>query len=268
MGGYIVRCNCDCSPFRWVRELYQKRKDIGKTTRGYPIKLGINGLYGKLAQRLGAAPYRDMAAAGLITAYTRSWLIDAYCSAPHSIVMLATDGVFSTEPLSTVDLGDGLGQWELKHRPDMFVVQPGIYWSSNSDSLPKTRGIPRSRIIDHREHFERVWSAWAAGDGDNSVPSVRVPITSFVGHRLALARSKPELAGRWLEGSKEISFDWGVKRQFAGRVHDGGVTTLPWRGSYDMASEPYDRAMLSELDGQIMEDEAIDDYRPWGNSGE
>jgi len=155
--------------------------------------------------------------------------------------MLATDGVFLTEPLTTISLGGDLGQWEYKIRPDMFVVQPGIYWSSNSDSLPKTRGIPRSRIIDHRDQFERVWAAWAAGDGYDRPPSVSVSVTSFIGHRLALARNKPELAGRWLEGAyleapspqdatqmaeeirRELPHDWftdTLVRRLATRVDD------------------------------------------------
>jgi hypothetical protein len=39
---WIARRGCDCRPFNWVRDVYEKRRQIGSDTRGYPLKLGLN----------------------------------------------------------------------------------------------------------------------------------------------------------------------------------------------------------------------------------
>lgn len=267
-GGYYYEQNCQCKPFTWVEELYAARKSLGKQTKGYPIKLGINGLYGKLAQRMGGAPWRDLVSAGLITANTRAMLIDAYASNPAAVIMLATDGVFSTQPLP-VTIGDQLGTWEMKERPTgLFVVQPGVYWSPGSDTLPKTRGIPRSRIIEKRATFERLFDRWVRGDGRDDAPSLSIDITQFIGHRLALSRNRPLTAGQWRVNSKEISFDWGNKRALSGVAANGFVTTMPYSGSFGLRSEAYDPAALTELSETNLEGEAADDWEPWGNTDE
>ncbi len=266
-GGYIAKLNCSCRSFEWVRELYELRQRIGKSNRGYPIKLGINGLYGKLAQRQGGAPFRDYIAAGLITAIVRAKLIAAYSLDPQAIVMLATDAVYSRRPLP-LDLGTGLGQWEETVRPTgMFVVQPGIYWSPGSDIKPKTRGIPRSRIIERRAEFEAAWTRWLHSRGEP--PAVSVETTSFIGHRLALHRNKPELAGSWIKQPRRISFDWKHKRDPGVFALDGAMAiTQPKPGSASLISESYDPARLTELTEQLLELEAAPDFYTEGNTGE
>ena len=266
--GYYAETRCDCPGFGWVEQLYETRRQLGKSTRGYPLKLGINGLYGKLAQRLGGAPFRDLVAAGLITAYCRAQLIRAYALAPHEIVMMATDSIFSRVPLP-LDIGPRLGQWELKERPTgLFVVQPGVYWSPGSETLPKTRGIPQSQIIKHRDHFEALWHAWANGDLADRPPTYPVAIRSFIGHRAALARGKPQMAGAWITAAREISFDWKNKRETAAELLDGCAVTSPFAGYPGLISEPFDPAALTELRETEMELEAQPDFEQWGNTGE
>jgi hypothetical protein len=102
----------------------------------------LASLYGKTAQRSGRGPYCDVVAAGLITAITRARLIEAIGRDPESVVMLATDAVFSTRPLS-LDIGDGLGKWEEKVWPDLFIAQPSVDRSpSDIRKSVKSRGAP------------------------------------------------------------------------------------------------------------------------------
>jgi hypothetical protein len=56
--------------------------------------------------------------------------------------MLATDAVFSRRPLA-LDIGKGgLGQWECHEWPDLFIAQPGVYWSpSDLSDLVKSWGL-------------------------------------------------------------------------------------------------------------------------------
>jgi hypothetical protein len=236
---WIARRCCDCRPFDWVRALYDERRRIGSDTRGYPLKLALNSLYGKLAQRSGRGPYHDAVAAGLITAITRARLIEAIRQDPEAVVMLATDAVFSTRPLS-LDIGDDLGQWEENIWPDLFVAQPGVYWSpSELEKSLKSRGAPRSIIGAAAPRFQRAFSDWievlrrpgAIEDilRERLVPAVQVTVRIFHGCRLALARGKPWLAGKWEDVTRCESFEWRTKRDPM-RVRltdDGCLLTFP-----------------------------------------
>jgi len=44
------------------------------------------------------------------------------------------------------------------------------------------------------------------------IPSVPVTVHVFYGHRLALARSAPDLAGKWEDVTRHESFEWSTKR--------------------------------------------------------
>jgi hypothetical protein len=219
---WIARCECNCRPYDWVRTLYQERRRLGSDTRGYPVKLGLNSAYGKTAQRCGRGPYHDPVAAGLITAITRARLIDAIGQNLETVVMLATDAVFSTRPLA-LNIGEGLGQWEEKVWPDLFIVQPGVYWSPTElENSVKSRGAPRSAIEPAAPRFQEAFSRWINRlhrPGavpivlkERLIPSVPVTVRVFYGHRLALARSAPDLAGKWEDVTRHVSFEWSTKR--------------------------------------------------------
>lgn len=250
--GWLYEKHCDCRPFEWVRPLYEARKALGADMRGHPIKLAINGLYGKLAQRVGNPKFANLIWAGLITALTRAELCRAAASDPEAVVMFATDALFTLRPLA-VDLGDGLGQWEGKEHARLFIVQPGIYWGA---SRPKMRGVPDSVLTLHVERFESAWSDYrerdmAAHKGDAAVdpPVVPVPIRLFTGIRIAQARGKPETAGRWTDAPRNFDFDWHAKR---GRHewHADHVWTWPAPGGPDLWSRPHggNPGLVLELD--------------------
>jgi hypothetical protein len=236
---WIARQECDCQLFKWVNDLYEKRRAIGSKTRGYPLKLGLASLYGKLAQRCGRGPYHDTVAAGLITAITRARLIEAIGQDPHSVVMVATDAVFSTRPLS-LDSGEKLGQWDEKIWPDLFIVKPGVYWSpSELQKSVKSRGAPRSIIGPAAPRFHEVFDEWVhllRQPGamkrvveERQIPSVPIEVRVFNGCRMALARGKPWLAGKWENVTRHESFEWRTKRH-AMRIEvsdDGCLVTYP-----------------------------------------
>lgn len=216
-GGWLYHRKCNCKPFDWVEELFDYRRSIGSSGPGYPIKLGINSLYGLLAQRKGQGKYKNMIWAGLITAFTRTKLNDAIAQNPGQVVMVATDAVYSLVPLD-LPIGERLGEWEAVELEGLFIVQPGLYWCPTKRKR-KSRGLS-GRFFETdgmTEGFERAWAEFRSRDlanteSDLGAPSVRVPVPGFVGLRLALARNKPELAGTWLKDSREISFDYGNKR--------------------------------------------------------
>jgi DNA polymerase type B, organellar and viral len=237
--GHQVKCNgawvyerrCDCDPFHWVEPLYNYRKSIGSQGAGYPIKLGINSLYGKLAQRKGVGVYNNMIWAGLITSKTRALLNSAIKLAPYDIVMIATDAVYSTAELP-LDLGGSLGQWEVTRFDDgLFIVQPGLYWSPDKKKR-KSRGLS-GRFFEERgrtEAFEQAWDNYMTAQNsqlDVPFPQVPVDFDNFIGLKLALARNKPELAGTWLPSIRAMSFDYTKKRRRQD-LCDGHITTYDY----------------------------------------
>lgn len=250
--GWRYECACDCKPFDWVCELYEYRKKIGKKTEGYPIKLGINSLYGKLAQRVGNPRWGNLIWAGLVTALTRAALNDAISLAPDRIVMLATDAVYSLAPLG-LPVSDRLGDYEHAEHASMFVVQPGLYWGPPK---PKTRGIPLKFFESRTEQFEQAWRGWLSDKPPGApYPKVVIDMPMFVGMKLAQVRGSPDASGRWVRQQRAISFDWRGKRSARCRREGDSVVTGPLPGSggltsmsYATRSEQFDEFDISRLE--------------------
>jgi hypothetical protein len=187
--------------------------------------------------------------------------------------MLATDAVFSTRPLA-LDIGAGLGQWEEKVWADLFIAQPGVYWSpTDLQKSVKSRGAPRSIIGDAAHRFEEGFSEWlelmrrpGAMERvfkERLIPSVPVTVRVFYGCRLALARGKPWLAGKWEDISRHESFEWRTKRDPMRIIlGDGDLTTFPPALSILTESEGYKPAdfdKLLEISGESGTTEEIDE---------
>jgi DNA polymerase type B, organellar and viral len=263
---------CHCQPFSWVEPLYDYRKSLGRGMQGYPIKLGLNAMYGKLAQRKGGRTYYNLIHAGLITAMTRAKLLEAVAHDPEAVVMLATDGVYSTRELP-LPIGDTLGTWEQKEHPNgIFIVQPGLYWFPDSptfDSSHKTRGIPKSVIQENSNAFADAWVKYREHCGktfftvlDEGVPAnfnVPVYLNTFTGIKLALSRGKPLTAGCWNKNKKDMSFNWTLKRDI-GQWNGNHVITRPIVGNVEARSEPYDPSKLTEIEEQNLETEGNPDF--------
>jgi hypothetical protein len=211
--------------------------------------------------------------AGLITAITRAQLVEALGQNPHSVIMLATDAVFSTQPLS-LDIGEALGQWEEKVWPDLFIAQPGVYWSPYDLQSVRSRGAPRSVIGNAAPRFHEVFDEWLhllRQPGamkqvleERLIPSVPVSVRVFIGCRLALARGKPWLAGKWEDVARNESFEWQTKRDPM-RItvgDDGYVLTFPRKNSFFAESEGYEPADFDkrlEISGESGVTEVIDE---------
>lgn len=257
-GGWEYIRHCDCRWFDFVEDAYYERIKLGKDGKGQVLKLFLASTYGKLAQSVGCAPYSNPVWAGLIVSSVRAQLINACLSVKHGlhVLMLATDGLFTTHPIESLSLGSNLGEWELTEHADIFIVQSGVYFVGGKK--PKTRGIPQSKVIEHASDFRTAWVHYLATD--ELVP-VTVELSSFVGLRLAMARNKPELAGQWLTNPKQISFDWHSKRAGITRMGDAVVTNM-LQGSPDMHSQAYTR-QIGGLNAKLALDLA--DQPDWGD---
>lgn len=158
-----------------------------------------------------------------------------------------------------LDIGDCLGQWDEKIWPDLFVAQPGVYWSpSNLEASVKSRGAPRSVIGAAADRFRQAFNdllkvlrkpgAMELILRERLIPSVPVTIRVFYGCRYALARGKPWLAGKWENVTRHESFEWRTKRDPMRIRLDGDViVTYPPRGDPFAESEGYKPADFDRL---------------------
>lgn len=236
-GGWVYQGNCDCNWFSFVDDYYKLRLSLGKTTKGYVLKLAGNSIYGKLAQSIGYAPWANPVWAGIITAQCRAQIIEACGQHPDDIYMIATDGIFSGKQLD-LPVSRELGEWEYTEHPDgIFIVQPGIYFSG---AEAKSRGIERGRIHDMEPQFLAAFEQYKNSHGVDY--TVEVPVVNFVTARQAIARNKWDLAGSWEVTNRYLSFAWANKRNPGiARNTEQGMRTLPKRGDPSVASIGYAR---------------------------
>jgi DNA polymerase type B, organellar and viral len=199
-------------PFSWVSDLYQQR--LAWKREGNPAqlaaKLGLNSLYGKLAQRVGGRdgnvpPWHQLEWAGAITSTCRAMLYEGSHQEHEGLIAYETDGIYSTSPLFRLPRGTGqdLGQWETEEYTGMLYLQSGVYWLRDHSGewlSPKSRGIPTKRLDRH-----------AAIRALSREEPLVAENTQFIGYNLAAMRH-----GRgwrtWETGTKEFVFGGAGKR--------------------------------------------------------
>lgn len=268
-------------PFAWVESLYDLRAQWKREGNGaeYGLKLGLNSLYGKLAQTVGwngdkMPPFYQIEWAGLITSMTRAALLRAACTDSDAIIMFATDGIFSTRPLP-LELGEKLGQWGEEIHDGISVVQSGVYFLfDGSDVRAYTRGYTFERVTPTETNADRdrryallVNSEWRAG-------TRRIPLKQSRFHTLGSALAGNQLSGKWRSWTTDDRY---LDLRPTGKRQSGKSTANPASRlvrsfpasiaeSYvtGTLSAPYDRAWrenLEEIDGTRMDiyEEEIED---------
>lgn len=164
--GYIFKPANDIKPFAFLTEKYRQRNEFkqAKNDAQLVLKLGINSVYGKTAQgtiRRGneiAKPpkFQSYFYAGYCTSLTRARIFSMAMRKPESVIAFATDGVFSTEKLTTESEDrNELGQWEYGTPFYLFWAQSGVYFAIaypdekeriSERAHRKTRGLGKSEV--------------------------------------------------------------------------------------------------------------------------
>jgi hypothetical protein len=138
------------SPFGFIPDLYAYRAQLKSEGMAAEkcIKLGINSLYGKLAQGVGfkgsAPPFQSYYWAGAITAVTRARMLRLAAQHTDSLVMIATDGIFfsGSVTLAGESIGTDLGELEYGEITDAFTAQPGVYCGTkDGEKVARSRGF-------------------------------------------------------------------------------------------------------------------------------
>lgn len=165
--GWVWRPTTTVKPFAFIADMYaerRRRKAAGDGAQ-MALKLGMNSVYGKLAQQVGwdeenfePPKYHNLMYAGWITSKCRA-MIYRMCEAVgfENIVAIETDGIYSlTEP--PIETSGELGKWEIALYDDVYYFQPGVALLRKGDRWEsKTRGF-KERFVDDAG-VERVqWS--------------------------------------------------------------------------------------------------------------
>ncbi|MCH7560149.1 MAG: DNA polymerase, partial [Thaumarchaeota archaeon] len=158
--GYQFIPTSDIYPYRkFINNLYKKRMELKEQNNPLqlPLKVILNSIYGKTAQRVGnkIGNLFCPVIASTITGHTRAMLYEFVSrhGISNNLVSFATDSVISRKKIN-VD-SERLGDFKLeKSAKDVYVLQNGIYRFNDSW---KKRGIGKlgSRTIEHLDTVEK-----------------------------------------------------------------------------------------------------------------
>lgn len=184
-------------PFAWVREVYEQRREWKRI--GNPcekaLKLLLNSLYGKMAQRVGwdkekgkPPKWHQLEWAGWVTSYARAKLYRAMLAAGDGLIACETDSVFSTKKLP-VTVGEGLGEWSEDVWDEVVYLQSGFRFVRSGDDWKSAyRGMDKDSVVlsDVISFLRNV----KLHDRTSSPPAFHGRTTRFIGMGLAFQTSE------------------------------------------------------------------------------
>lgn len=150
----------DEKPFAFIGEMYTRRKQWKKEGRieELALKLAMNSIYGKLAQRVGweqsgkAPAFHQIEWAGFVTSFTRAQMFRAMWQFGNDIVSVETDGVCTLRDPSRIGIvaSDALGEWSVSKYDEIIYLQSGTYFARAGDKwFSKYRGLdPESLSVE------------------------------------------------------------------------------------------------------------------------
>lgn len=212
--GWVFRHESGSEPFSFLHEMYDTRlkwkNDQNSAERA--LKLAMNSLYGKMAQRVGGTngppQWHQLEWAGYVTSFARAKLWNAISRTPSAVIAVETDAIFSTQELD-LEIGMGLGQWERSEFDWITYIQSGLYYAGMGDDvIERYRGfdkgsLPHSRMVEFLHDFDSAFEPWR----------VRPPVgitTRFIGLGLAL-RTKA-IWRAWETAPRQVVLGGGGKR--------------------------------------------------------
>lgn len=194
-GAWIFMPTTSEKPFAFIADMFEQRREWKRSGRPeqLALKLGMNSIYGKLAQRIGweykgtAPTYHQLEWAGWITSYVRAELFRVLWSMGLDIVAVETDGVYVTGDPSRIGIvaSQELGGWDVKQYDEILYLQSGTYFArSGDDWISKYRGLdPES--LDR----ERATDYLRSIVGHSPFPTLKGYTTRFIGLPSAMVRS-------------------------------------------------------------------------------
>lgn len=265
-------------PYSWLTDTYALRKQWKRQGNAsqLALKLMMNSLYGKMAQRVGwneakrtAPNWHQLEWAGWVTSYCRAMLWAAMQRIPFAgLLAVETDGLYTTVPPDVIlgseygervgDAGirsgdysssEDLGGWEVKTYDEILYVQSGLAWLRKRDKWEcKRRGLDAKTFTldDCRTYLGKLKAGerWEAYEGRT---------TRFIGMGAALNSAAPFKVKHcvWQTVEREIRPGQGGKRIHVWKQcraclnglsaldmgHDMSIRSLAY---FDPVSHPHD----------------------------
>jgi hypothetical protein len=251
--GWVFTPASDTKPFAFIPRIYKERAKLKK--KGHAgekvLKLGLNSLYGKLAQGVGykgqPPKFQSFLWAGMITAGCRARVLELAAMDRHNLVMVATDGVFFSKEVKQAPVRDGLGGLELTVLEDVFIAQPGIYQATiDGETFGRSRGFFTREIDfdDLRQGYEK--------HGPNYIGS----FTSerFTGLGTLMITGKKEVWRTWSKTTRKLSLYPSRKFINPGEFTGGIVRHHPASRVSDTLSEAYTpKKPIGEMSSEELE---------------
>lgn len=174
--GYYLHYPKKETPFRHLfPRLYEQRKKYKQKNdlTHYIIKIVLNSIYGKFAQKVGRADFKNFTWAGWITSHTRAKLREAVFRNEHSIIAFSTDGIYSQKKLRLPE-SDTLGGWESSEFEKGTILMSGVYLLEGKGK-PKTGERGYAKLSDWHGILEQL----------NQKKKAEVLVRLFVGFNMA-----------------------------------------------------------------------------------
>lgn len=137
--GYFIQDSKKETPFKTLfPALYERRRKYKEEGNlNYQIiKIVLNSIYGKFAQKVGRADFKNFTWAGWITSHTRARLRESVVGIEDSIIAFSTDGIYSLKPIK-LKLSQDLGGWEKAEFNQGTILMSGVYLLEG-EGKPKT----------------------------------------------------------------------------------------------------------------------------------
>jgi hypothetical protein len=134
-------------PFAYIAEMFRQRKQWQSegNSAQMALKLCMNSMYGKLAQRVGydsksgrIPAWHQLEWAGWTTSLTRAAMYSLISMIPFdSLIAVETDGIYTTLPPSALGItaSKELGEWSVDVYDEVMYVQSGLAWLRKGDCV-------------------------------------------------------------------------------------------------------------------------------------
>lgn len=224
-GGYeLATRSGSVRPFDFVDSLYAARARFARASDPAEsiLKLGMNSIYGKLAQgykgNFGKPEdpprWQSYWWAGELTAQVRARMLTTLLSVRRPL-FVATDGVYADN--SPVQPSRHLGGWKTGRVDRVFVVQPGVYQAHTGDKVTaKAAGFFHSHIS-----YDELQDLW---DSEGVDGVYRYESERFVGLGTALAGENLDAWREWQRFKRNIFLR---PRRKDTVYHDGEAVSYP-----------------------------------------
>lgn len=249
LDAFIYKPDSIVRPFAFVDDYYNWRAELKSQGNAAEkvIKLGLNSIYGKLAQGVGYGDkppaFQSYFWAGEITARTRATMHKLAATMPTNVVMIATDGIFTDYPLDILP-GSGLGNLDAKQLDRAFTAQPGVY-----EAWHEGKRIARSRGFEAKDIDFEVLREGYAEHGSNYIGHYFS--TRFIGLGAALMLREMDSWRTWVTAERRLSLYPSVKRPTQTPL--GGLTLHlpPVLPDPVIGSQPYRAKLAGHLDNEL-----------------